>query len=112
MGMEFPDNRRKADDSYRAFSWRWWEFFSGPLRRSTACEATMKSLQGYLLVTLGAGIGGALRHAVGRIAPLSIASFPWSTMIVNVSGSLVMGLIAGWFAFRGVRGGQYLALFL
>ena len=27
--------------------------------------------------------------------------FPYGTMFVNISGSLVMGLLAGWFAHRG-----------
>jgi CrcB protein len=38
-------------------------------------------------------------------------ALPSSTLCVNVSGSLVMGLIAGWFAFRG-QAGQTLRLFL
>jgi CrcB protein len=38
-------------------------------------------------------------------------SFPWSTLCVNISGCLAMGLIAGWFALRG-QAGQTLRLFL
>ena len=51
------------------------------------------------LVFLGGGLGALLRHAVNRLAfALWGASFPAGTMIVNVAGSLVMGLLAGLFA--------------
>jgi CrcB protein len=34
-------------------------------------------------------------------------------LIVNVAGSFVIGVLAGWFAFRGEQaGGQHLRLFL
>jgi CrcB protein len=56
----------------------------------------------YLLVFLGAGIGGSVRHAINVHAPrLFGTSFPFGTMAINIVGSLVMGLVAGWFAFRG-----------
>jgi fluoride exporter len=35
-----------------------------------------------------------------------------ATLFVNITGSFAMGLIAGWFAFRGAGGGQALRLFL
>jgi CrcB protein len=57
---------------------------------------------GYLLVSVGAGIGGALRHGVNlSTARTSGTGFPYGTLTVNVVGSLVMGLLAGYFAFRG-----------
>jgi CrcB protein len=57
---------------------------------------------GYLIVALGAAIGGALRHGVnvGSARLLGI-DFPFGTLIVNVAGSLAMGVLAGYFAFRG-----------
>ena len=71
----------------------------------------MTAASGYLVVFLGAGIGGALRHAVNRVTSTGASSYPWNTMLVNVSGSLAMGVIAGWFAFRA-SGSQQLVLFL
>lgn len=56
----------------------------------------------YWIVFLGAGIGGSLRHAVNMLAPRLLGTgLPYATMFVNLAGSLAMGLIAGWFAFRG-----------
>ena len=67
---------------------------------------------GYLVVFLGAGIGGALRHCVNLgSARVFGLGFPFGTMIVNIVGSLAMGLLAGYFAYRtGVP--QHTRLFL
>jgi CrcB protein len=55
----------------------------------------------YLIVFLGAGIGGALRHGVNTIVPKLVdTAFPLHTLIINVLGSLVMGLIAEVFALK------------
>jgi CrcB protein len=66
----------------------------------------------YLIVFLGAGIGGALRHGVNvGAARLWGFGFPYGTLIVNIAGSFLMGLLAGYFAFRpGI--GQQARLFL
>jgi CrcB protein len=66
----------------------------------------------YLIVFLGAGIGGALRHGVnvGGVKLFGYG-FPAGTLIVNVVGSFAMGLFAGYFAFRpGIP--QHVRLFL
>jgi CrcB protein len=56
---------------------------------------------GFLLVFLGAGVGGALRHGVNIGFGRSLgAGFPWSTLTVNTVGSLVMGGLVAWLAFR------------
>ena len=66
----------------------------------------------YLIVFLGAGIGGALRHGVNvGAARLFGFGFPFGTFIVNVVGSFAMGLLAGFFIYRpGVP--QHVRLFL
>jgi CrcB protein len=66
----------------------------------------------YLIVFLGAGIGGAMRHGVNVGATKLFGyGFPFGTLIVNVVGSFVMGLFAGYFAYRaGIP--QHVRLFL
>ena len=66
----------------------------------------------YLIVFLGAGVGGALRHGVNvGAARLFGYGFPFGTLIVNVVGSFMMGALAGYFAFRpGIS--QHMRLFL
>ncbi|MBE0702147.1 MAG: CrcB family protein, partial [Afipia sp.] len=56
----------------------------------------------YLLVFIGGGLGASLRHAVNQLcARLFGTGFPFGTFLINVTGSLVMGLIAGYLAFKG-----------
>ncbi len=71
-------------------------------------------MQGYLLVFLGAGIGGALRHGVNvAAARLFGIGFPWGTLVVNVLGGFAMGVLIEWLALRAGAGWtQHLRLFL
>ncbi|ASY66694.1 protein crcB (plasmid) [Sinorhizobium sojae CCBAU 05684] len=56
----------------------------------------------YLIVFLGAGLGGAMRHGVNRLAVYIFGvAFPFGTLTVNIVGSFAMGVLAGYFAFRG-----------
>lgn len=54
-----------------------------------------------LLVFLGAGFGGVLRHGVNLVALRLGQNFPWGTLGINVLGSVLMGVVTGWFALRG-----------
>jgi CrcB protein len=71
-------------------------------------------MKSYLLVFLGAGIGGALRHGVNvGCARVCGTAFPWGTLTVNILGSFIMGALAGWLAFKAGEGwSQPLRLFL
>lgn len=53
------------------------------------------------LVMLGGAIGAGARHLTGRAAlALWGPGFPWGTLIVNLAGGVLMGLLAGWLAAR------------
>ena len=67
---------------------------------------------GFLIVFLGGGLGSALRHGINHLSARTLGTeFPYGTLIINVSGSLVMGLIAGYLAFKG-DASQHWRLFL
>ncbi|MBX8783248.1 fluoride efflux transporter CrcB [Ochrobactrum sp. GRS2] len=57
----------------------------------------------FLIVFLGAGIGGAARYGTGLLLSRfsALTMFPLSTFAVNITGSLLMGLIIGYFSARG-----------
>ena len=66
----------------------------------------------YLLVFFGGGLGASLRHAVNMACAKGFGTaFPYGTFIINISGSTVMGLIAGYLAFKG-EASQHWRLFL
>jgi len=57
---------------------------------------------GFLIVFLGGGIGAALRHGVNLAsARLLGTGLNYATLFENVTGSVIMGLLVGYFAFRG-----------
>ena len=49
-----------------------------------------------LLVALGAAVGAPLRYLMDRLVQARVGSrFPWGTLLVNVTGCLVLGGLAG-----------------
>jgi CrcB protein len=62
----------------------------------------MNAAFGYVLVFLGGGLGAAARHWVNRMAITVVGpDYPAGTLAVNIAGSMAMGMLAAWFAFRG-----------
>ena len=56
----------------------------------------------YLLVFIGGGLGASLRHAVNvGCARACGLNFPYGTFVINITGALVMGLIACYLACKG-----------
>ncbi len=55
-----------------------------------------------LLIALGGALGAVSRHLVNQ-AGLRVLGpeLPYGTFIVNVGGSLLIGVLVGWLAFAG-----------
>jgi CrcB protein len=69
-------------------------------------------MMAYLVVFLGAGVGGTIRHAMNIwVARLAGTHFPMHTLLINITGSMVMGAVTAWFVAKGGAAG-HLRLFL
>ena len=65
-------------------------------------EKAGKAKMNYVLVFVGGGLGSTLRHIVNVVCPRFLGTaFPYHTFIINITGSIIMGLIAGYLAFKG-----------
>jgi CrcB protein len=53
-----------------------------------------------LWVALGSALGGAFRYLLSGWIQQHQAGFPWSTVVINVTGSLLLGIIMR-FALAG-----------
>lgn len=49
----------------------------------------------YLLVAVGSAIGGTLRYWLAAlITDATTATFPWGTLVINITGSIVIGFFS------------------
>ena len=68
-------------------------------------------MTGFLFVCLGAGVGAPARYLVDRAVQSRHDSLlPWGTLLVNVVGSLVLGILARLAVEHDVPTGVMLAL--
>lgn len=66
-----------------------------------------------LLACAGGAIGAGARFALSQwLAAKGWGAWPWATLVVNVTGSLLMGLVAGMLAARASAFGTELRIFL
>lgn len=70
-------------------------------------------IKSLLLVGIGGGAGAMLRYLASAAVLRTFGlNWPWlGTIAVNIAGSLLMGVLAGWLAFR-IDGGRDLRLLL
>jgi CrcB protein len=56
-----------------------------------------------LLVALGGAAGAVTRYVVdGFVADRATGAFPWGTLVINLSGSMLLGLLFALAVERGV----------
>ena len=59
------------------------------------------SLQKYLLIALGGGLGSVARYWVGAAVGARMGMrFPFGTLVVNITACLVIGFALTWFGAR------------
>lgn len=55
----------------------------------------------FLIVFLGGGLGAACRHGMNVLATHLVGvRYPFGTFVINVFGSLLIGVLTEWFALR------------
>lgn len=68
-------------------------------------SGALHPLVAVVLVGFGGGLGAAARFWLAdSIKARRPSGFPWGTWVVNVAGSLVIGLVTGWLALAGPGG--------
>ena len=68
-------------------------------------EHLIDLLIGGALVSAGAIVGTPLRFFVSRIVGQRVGeTFPWGTLVVNVTGCFIMGLVAAYARKHGLSG--------
>lgn len=71
----------------------------------------MTVLKAILIVGSGSFVGGAIRYLISLAMKGVSKGFPWATLVVNVTGCLLIGLLWGWLSRSSQMEGS-LALFL
>ena len=58
-------------------------------------------MNGIIYVAIGGALGASARYLTGLWATRQLpAGFPYGTLIVNIVGSLIMGILMGWLLTR------------
>jgi CrcB protein len=59
------------------------------------------TLQGIVAIAAGGALGALARYGVGTwLAARWGGTFPWGTLLINVTGSLLLGLFSAWYVRR------------
>ncbi|HRN26179.1 MAG: fluoride efflux transporter CrcB [Ignavibacteriaceae bacterium] len=62
----------------------------------------------YILVSAGAAIGGALRYSISSYIQKNISVlFPYGTLIVNIAGSFLLGIIMFYLNEKELIGNEF-----
>ena len=70
-------------------------------------------MMNFLLVAAGGALGAGLRHlASGAIVRRLGNDWPFATFSINIVGSLLLGLLTGWLAFKGAEGSHNIRLLI
>lgn len=69
-------------------------------------------MNAYLLVGLGGALGAMARFGVGGLIGSLPNGFPLATMLINITGSLAMGLLVGILARSTPQYGEEVRLFV
>jgi CrcB protein len=57
----------------------------------------------YLWISIGAVVGASARYFVSRfVAKVVTASFPYGTLLINITGSFILGLFLVWSTERAL----------
>ncbi len=68
-------------------------------------------IKSLLLVGTGGALGTMLRYLCQRFLPgISGSGFPWNTLMVNLAGCLLIGLLWGWTS-KTINGSDQIKLF-
>src|SRR6266508_1865632 len=108
-----------ADDSYfdctASPQLACWGGNGGPQRARSwlaGVEGELRIVLTYLWISFGAVVGASLRYVVGRFVARAVtASFTYGTLLINITGSFVLGLFLVWSTERALPDPRWGLLF-
>src|ERR1700687_5013337 len=66
-------------------------------------QGELRIVLAYLWISLGAIVGASSRYALGRFVARAVtASFPYGTLLINITGSFILGLFLVWSTERAL----------
>lgn len=67
------------------------------------CSNFLVMTKQLIAIFIGGGIGSVVRYVIALVMSGRCANFPWSTLLTNVVGSLIIGYLMGYFVLHPNR---------
>lgn len=83
---DFVDDQAQPRDVFRSNT--------GDRRATPARQARLREdVDVFAAIAIGGGIGSVARYGIGELVPPDVNGIPWPTLVVNLTGCLLIGVL-------------------